>query len=479
MVVTIQQSHEVMAGVLGYNNNKVLAGTATILTTVNIPDPETGTGNEAVMHAAEKEFARYERRNISTEKPSFQMTINPNPGRPGEALSKKEAIAYAGKLMDGLGYKDQPYIIYQHDDIERRHYHVVSIRTKENGRKIRDSYEERRLQHLMKEHSKEYHYVIGNDAPKESVMVPANTEAVTIPVPGEPGRPYFDQKAKDIAMQYRLLAEEALKWHFESERQYQTILLSMGIEASLTEGNDGYRFIFQGLDKKGRPVRGRIGEKELGEEFYSRMKSRMEENLAAKPTAEQAKALKSQRYRLQKIIEYCAENAQTEGHFGRMLSKCGVGVYLSRNLDGEVFGATFTDMKNHRAYKASDISRTGILDVIKTKCDPDDGPWEIEKERLRAEWEDKRRVRREERRTQRRMDLAAAQVHRERPQKDADVPSRFQEYEERSNPVAADILNILTRLINAGMGRDGMGRKAEYDRLAESERKPRKARYNG
>lgn len=49
-------------------------------------------------------FSLFERRNIRTEKVSFQMSLNPNPENPGEALSDDKAMEIAVLLMTKLGY---------------------------------------------------------------------------------------------------------------------------------------------------------------------------------------------------------------------------------------------------------------------------------------------------------------------------------------------------------------------------------------
>ena len=42
------------------------------------------------------------------------------------------------EYMEKLGYGDQPYIIFRHEDNARPHIHIVSLRIDEQGRKIRD-----------------------------------------------------------------------------------------------------------------------------------------------------------------------------------------------------------------------------------------------------------------------------------------------------------------------------------------------------
>ena len=112
-------------------------------------------------------FSRYERRNIRSKDVSFQMSINPNPAIPGESLSDGEVLSLAKEIMDGLGYGNQPIVIYQHTDIDRHHYHVVSIRTNEKGKKIKDAQEQARLQDLALRLAGKYHYELGLGDGKE------------------------------------------------------------------------------------------------------------------------------------------------------------------------------------------------------------------------------------------------------------------------------------------------------------------------
>ncbi len=52
------------------------------------------------------------------------------------------SICRSGKeYMQKMGYGDQPYIVYMHEDIGRRHIHIVSTCVNEKGEKIDDAYE--------------------------------------------------------------------------------------------------------------------------------------------------------------------------------------------------------------------------------------------------------------------------------------------------------------------------------------------------
>lgn len=45
-------------------------------------------------------------------------------------------IILAQEFMERMGYGEQPYIIFQHSDIDRKHMHIVSVRVDGNGQEI-------------------------------------------------------------------------------------------------------------------------------------------------------------------------------------------------------------------------------------------------------------------------------------------------------------------------------------------------------
>jgi hypothetical protein len=60
-------------------------------------------------------------------------------------------------MMEHMGYGNQPYFVYKHKDLERVHFHVVSTRIDcETGKKIKDNYEQRKMQRFIKELEQKY-----------------------------------------------------------------------------------------------------------------------------------------------------------------------------------------------------------------------------------------------------------------------------------------------------------------------------------
>ena len=74
-------------------------------------------------------------KNCRTKKTVFHCSLNPHPD---EKLSDETLMQIAREYMEALGYGNQPYIVFKHNDIAREHIHIVSLRVDSRGQKIND-----------------------------------------------------------------------------------------------------------------------------------------------------------------------------------------------------------------------------------------------------------------------------------------------------------------------------------------------------
>ena len=397
MVVKIQKSNPGMKGTLQYNQKKVAKDAASILRVWNMDEGSVSFRDFA------RTFKRYETANISSEKISFQMSINPNPAKPEEALTDDEARDYAKTIMDALGYGEQPIILYEHHDIGRKHYHVVSIRTNEEGRKIRDSFEKERLQRIMARNARKFHYVIGNDTPEETEKKKkTRTNAMGESVPR------FDPKGSNVRGQLTDLFDEAMRYHFTTWSQFSSIMDSFGVSTAWFGQESDAHLFFIGQDAEGNEASPFITEDEMGADFGTTMQRRMQECAAKKELTKEEKARRfGDKKRLAASIAGALEYSRNEEHLARMLRRKGIHLVLSRTDDGQgdVFGATVVDRASMRAWKLSEIDRE-LLPLIQEAARKDTGRWAREAQERREEWIARKRAEH----VQDNMDLAASQA---------------------------------------------------------------------
>lgn len=134
-----------LSGALGYNFRKVSAGEAKVLLASGISlDTDGSTSMERALEDMELLLPL----TMRTKKPVFHASLNPHPD---DRLSDEELAKIASYYMKQLGYGSQPYIVFKHSDIERKHIHIVSLRVDSEGNKINDSFERRRSKRITDE----------------------------------------------------------------------------------------------------------------------------------------------------------------------------------------------------------------------------------------------------------------------------------------------------------------------------------------
>ncbi|MDR1582108.1 MAG: relaxase/mobilization nuclease domain-containing protein, partial [Prevotellaceae bacterium] len=119
-------------GTLVYNNQKVENNVAKIIHSNKVMQDKNGEYN---MFLCNQSFAPFLAANRKTEEPILHISINPHPD---DVLTDEQLIDIADKYMQKMGFGEQPYIVFKHEDLERKHIHIVSTNVDETGRKIDD-----------------------------------------------------------------------------------------------------------------------------------------------------------------------------------------------------------------------------------------------------------------------------------------------------------------------------------------------------
>jgi len=69
-----------------------------------------------------------------------------------DVLNDEQLSEIAQEYLEKMGYGNQPYMVYKHEDIDRHHIHIVSLRVDDIGKKINDKFEKKLI--IKKEISK-------------------------------------------------------------------------------------------------------------------------------------------------------------------------------------------------------------------------------------------------------------------------------------------------------------------------------------
>ena len=137
-------------GALAYNGLKVNKGEGRLLAVNRIFDDGSGRVDVA---RAERDFKRFMPEQVRTRNRVIHISLNPHPD---DRLTDTELEQLAREYLDRLGYGDQPYLVFKHEDISRHHLHIVSVNVDENGRRLTRAFIHRRSKRITSELEKKY-----------------------------------------------------------------------------------------------------------------------------------------------------------------------------------------------------------------------------------------------------------------------------------------------------------------------------------
>ena len=298
---------------------------------------EPADGHPTIQHCI-RSFEPYLAANRRTEKPVIHISLNPHPD---DVLTDEQLTAIGQEYMEKMGYGNQPYIIYRHEDIGRPHIHIVSLRIDEQGKKIKDYKEWQRSTAVCRELERQFG------------LVPATPKQWKEGLPLSPVG-YGDGNLKgQLAGVIRPIARE---WRFRTLGEYRAVLSLYGITVDEVKGEYGGRE-YHGLtysatdregNKVGKPFKSSVFGKEAG---VAALERRMHNAAAWEKTPREIAAATAGKV---------AAAMQTAGHdraqFERELMRQGIGVVFRQNETGRIYGATFID---HAAKAVFNGSRLG------------------------------------------------------------------------------------------------------------------------
>ncbi|PCE64950.1 relaxase/mobilization nuclease domain-containing protein [Sediminicola luteus] len=131
-------------GLLAYNQKKVGIGQACVL------DANIDLGNAVDMS---KEFNLVRQLRPRLGKAVYHVSLNLPPD---EKMNDKSFVSMGLEYLKGMGFDDNQYIMYRHDDQSHQHIHIVANRIKFSGELVSDSKDYKRSELLVRKLEKKY-----------------------------------------------------------------------------------------------------------------------------------------------------------------------------------------------------------------------------------------------------------------------------------------------------------------------------------
>ena len=137
-------------GAIAYNGEKINEAQGRLLTTNRIYNDGTGTVD---IRKAMEGFLTFLPPQMKIEKPVVHISLNPHPE---DVLTDIELQNIAREYLEKLGFGNQPYLVFKHEDIDRHHLHIVTVRVDENGKCISDKNNYYRSKQITRELEKRH-----------------------------------------------------------------------------------------------------------------------------------------------------------------------------------------------------------------------------------------------------------------------------------------------------------------------------------
>ena len=316
-------------GALAYNGEKINEARGRILGSNKVVIPPDGHARIAQMV---EDFKSFMPKMGRTKKPVLHISLNPHPE---DRLTDQDFEILAREYLDKLGFGDQPFVIYKHEDIDRHHIHIVTVNVNEQGKRLNQAFLFRRSKAITNELEQKYN------------LHKAQREKVSPDTPIRKLDPSGDIK-RQVQNTVKLVG---MRYKFQTLGEYNAILSLYNIRCEPTDGRINGReyhgLVYFAMNDNGDTVSTPFKASRLGK-FASRAAveghfERSKENVEIRPT--------------KRIVASVMAQSSGQDDFITRLKDNGIDLVLRYNEDGRIYGATFVDHNTHTVLNGSRLGK--------------------------------------------------------------------------------------------------------------------------
>lgn len=340
MVAKISSGSSIFSA-LAYNQTKVDAQQAKVILTNRMIEPQNGKYTVGVCI---RSFEPYLAANTKTESPILHISLNPDPK---DILTDDQLSEIAQEYMEKMGYGNQPFIVYKHEDINRHHLHIVSVRVDENGKKLDHNFEYRKSMEICRNIEQKYQLIPADKKEKQA--------ETTIK-----GIQYGEENLKNqIAGVIRLLVKS---YHFQTMGEYKALLSLYNITLEEIKGVTADKMfnglVYSATDDKGERIgkafKSSLFGKTVGYEALQQWMAKSGEIIKQKQLKDRCKSV------LTKIIK----SPGNQVDFEKQLSANNINIVFRQNDTGRIYGVTFIDHQNKCVINGSRLGKEFSANVF-------------------------------------------------------------------------------------------------------------------
>ena len=290
-------------------------------------------------------FEPYIALNSHVKKPVIHISLNPSPK---DILSEEQMAVLAQEFMEKFSYGNQPYIVWLHEDINRKHMHIVSVRINEKGEKIDHNWEAIRAQNICREMEVKHglHPTLGEHGERELLSLQK-----------------VDYPKGNVKAQVKHTARTLLEcYNCHSLAEFNTLLNLYNVTVyevrGNVDGNEYHGIMYGALDDNGQQVGtpfksskfGKVfGYEALQKKFAVSAEKMKKDNLSERTRQEITKAM---------------QDIGTKEDFARRLKEADIEVVYRINSEGRLYGITFIDHIGRTVFNGSRLGKAFSANVF-------------------------------------------------------------------------------------------------------------------
>lgn len=264
---------------------------------------------------------------------------------PGEKLSDETLAKIADQYMEGIGFKDQPYLVYRHDDAAHPHIHIVSTLVKEDGKRIpTHNIGRNQSESTRKAVEQEFNLERAEDHKQTKEHKLKATEVQKV-IYGKDGTKSSIQKVLRMAVDEYKFA--SLAEYNALLRQYN-VTADRGLPGSQTHQRGG--LVYKVLDENGRTIGTPI--KASAFHFKPTLK-----NLEVKMDANKQARKQSVGDIKSRVDWGLQQQPNNLPAFIKELQQVNIDVMARQNEQGQIYGLTYIDHQTRTVINGGDLGK--------------------------------------------------------------------------------------------------------------------------
>lgn len=349
-MVAIIHASSSLRRALNYNEQKVKEQVATCLAAANYPKDVEDLNFYQKLNRLQNLAAL----NVRTKVNSVHISLNFDPS---EKLSEERLKEIADSYLQKIGFANQPYLLYQHNDAGHPHVHIITTNIKADGKRIElHNLGKIQSEKARKEIEISFGLMKAEDSKQQQAyeLKPVNIRKVKY------GRSETKRAVTNVLDVVIKNYKYASLPELNAVLQLYNVIADRGSESSRVYKNNGltYRILNEKGEKIGVPIK--------ASDFYNKPTLKFLEGRFALNEA----ARQPYKVRVKNAINLALLKHPNQSLQGliKFLEKEGINIILRQNADGIIYGITYVDHQTKCVFNGSALGKAYSAKAIQERC---------------------------------------------------------------------------------------------------------------